>query len=107
MIEAYRASKMKEDLEHPDISFEKLEKTDASYGFVLNGEGRRLKSCMARFVKENSQRILEEVSKYVISFEVSFWRSFSQRSFYFEHSTTIQFNIGVWLSYMTCKIPLV
>ena len=91
MIEAYRASNMKEDLEHPDISFEKMEKADASYGFALNGEARRLKSCLARFVKENSQRILEDVSKYLISFEVSFWSKKSYEN-HFAFELTIKYH---------------
>ena len=71
MIEVYRAGKMKDSLDHPEITFDKLEKADASYGVILNGEARRLKSCMERFVKENSARILKDVAAYAIYFEVN------------------------------------
>ena len=76
MIEAYRAGEMKDSLEHPDITFDKMEHVDASYGVVLNGEARRLKSCMSRFVKENSQRILKDVAANMVYFKVNVQRIF-------------------------------
>ena len=71
LLEAYEAGQHKEALKHPDIEFDKLEKVDSSYGVVLSGEGRRIKSCLKRYVKENSQKILEELADHSVSFEVS------------------------------------
>ena len=80
MIEAYQAGEMKNSLKHSDITFDKIEKVDASYGIALNGEARRLKLCMSRFVKENSQRILKEVAEHTVYFEVSNLRLLRYRS---------------------------
>ena len=70
MIEAYRAGEMKDSIDHPEITFDKLETAHASYGIVLNGEAIRLESCIGRFVKENSQRILKDVEATTVYFEV-------------------------------------
>ena len=72
MIEAFEAGTMKEQLKHPDIMFDKLVSVDASYGVVLAAEARRLKSCMNRYVKENSPKIFNELAKHTVSFKVEF-----------------------------------
>ena len=70
MLEAFEAGQHKEALKHPDIEFDKLEKVDSSYGVVLAGESRRIKSCLKRYVKENSQIILQELAAHSVSFKV-------------------------------------
>ena len=71
MLEAYEAGQHKKLLEHPDIEFDKLEKVDASYGVVLTGESRRIKSCLKRYLKENSPAILQELAAHSVAFKVN------------------------------------
>eukprot|EP00794_Sanderia_malayensis_P019880 gene19880-21821_t len=44
-------------------------KVDASYGIALTAEGARIKHCVARYARENAQKILIELSNYSLTFE--------------------------------------
>eukprot|EP00794_Sanderia_malayensis_P019881 gene19881-21822_t len=68
-LDSYRAVQFRDVLEQPGIEFDYFKKVDASYGIALTAEGARIKHCVARYARENAQKILIELSNYSLTFE--------------------------------------
>ena len=70
-IDTYKAVLLKNVLNSTNIKLEAIKDIEASYGIALAGEAKRVKQCVSRYARENSQEILLKISKNAFTFKVS------------------------------------
>ena len=62
---------MKNVLDSTEIKLEAVKDIEASYGIALAGEAKRVKQCVNRYARENSQEMLLKISKDAFTFKVN------------------------------------
>ena len=72
VYDVYDAAQYRGILNDSKIEFEAIKQIDASYGVLLAGEARVLKSCVEQYFKENMMQMLTEISSLSVPFKVSF-----------------------------------
>ena len=70
-VETYKAALLKDVLDSPKIRLEAVKNIEASYGIALAGEAKRIKHCLSRYARENSQEMLLKISKHAFTFKVN------------------------------------
>ena len=70
-IDAYKAVLLKDVLDSTNLKLEAVKDIEASYGIALAGEAKRVKQCVGRYARENSQEMLLKISQNAFTFKVN------------------------------------
>ena len=75
LVESFVAAQYRDVLSDPEIVLAKVLKGNLAYGIALNGEAKRLTTCMKRYFIAHQQEILAKLSKELLPSEVRIHRS--------------------------------
>ena len=70
LVESILAAEYLQKFNHPDIVLEEVKNSELAYGIALNGEAKRLTTCLKRYFKEHENQILLLLSKQLASAKV-------------------------------------
>ena len=70
LVESILAAEYLQKFNHLHIVLEEIKKSELAYGLALNGEAKRLTTCLRRYFKEHENQILLLLSKLMASAKV-------------------------------------